>query len=291
MAFPSNFDFQLAATPDHVPTGGKWVYELKYDGERALIQTDKSGKPIQVWSRRKSEKSATYPELLLPELKGLENSLLDVEICVFNEKGVSDFDLLALRSHLKDRTEIFRRAQRYPVQAVILDVPVFHGESIMSLPYRSRRGILSEGAQTCTKYYSISDQFQTYEQGWAQVMESGEEGLIAKRLESAYWAGKRHPDWAKIKAWKELTASVRSWDLNPAGATLNVIDEYGVEHRVQCADRAALRRITAQNGSRVVVQYLSRTEAQKLRFPSFRGLADVPAQRDWFGASAEKVEV
>lgn len=282
MSFPTSFfDFQLAKGDDQWKFNSMkpYGYELKYDGERAMLLIGNG--EAEIWNRRKRNKGVQYPELVsvgnLPT-----GTLLDGEICVMNGEGRSDFDLLATRSHLTDARKIADRRVSMPVRFVIFDIPYYNNQSMMNKPYCERRALLEHIVPMLPIGYEIAHCWTDYNEAWQFVLDHGEEGLIAKRYKSVYSPKARNNDWVKIKAFKEAEAVVKSFEINNAGITLTCIDtEIGREHRVQCADKEAVAMIQkslSDNEIVVEVQYLSRTQAGAFRFPSFRGILRIGSQ-------------
>ena len=101
---------------------GDWLYEIKFDGYRALAFKD--GKDVRLVSRNK--KAFDYPELL-DALKKLptERASLDGEIAALDEKGRSSFQLLKLRTADTQRTSMQRMSPRVVPWQLSCDTVVF----------------------------------------------------------------------------------------------------------------------------------------------------------------------
>ena len=90
---PRNFSFiePMKALPAEKLPEGDWLYEIKFDGYRALAFKD--GKVVRLISRNK--KAFDYPRLLdTLKLLPAEYAILDGEIAALDEKGRSSFQLL-----------------------------------------------------------------------------------------------------------------------------------------------------------------------------------------------------
>jgi len=86
-----SFIAQMKALPVEKLPEGDWVYEIKFDGYRALAFKD--GKDVRLVSRNK--KGFDYPQLLDAVKKlPVGRAVLDGEIAALDEKGRSSFQLL-----------------------------------------------------------------------------------------------------------------------------------------------------------------------------------------------------
>ena len=81
----------LATLTDQLPTGGKWVYEPKLDGVRALSYV--GGGSVRIYSRNQKALDDAYPELVEALSEAVRGeAVLDGEIVAFDpERGVTSF--------------------------------------------------------------------------------------------------------------------------------------------------------------------------------------------------------
>src|SRR6204780_4035493 len=87
----------LAKRVDELPAEGKWIFEPKWDGFRALIFRD--GAEIEIQSRDTKSLNRYFPELIAVLLQQLpERCVLDGEIVIAGPSGL-DFEALQLRVH------------------------------------------------------------------------------------------------------------------------------------------------------------------------------------------------
>src|SRR3954468_16802179 len=107
---PSWIPPMLATLTEEFPTEGKWIYEPKLDGVRALIYASRGR--VELYSRNRKPLNAAYPELvdaLGPAVRG--DAVLDGEIVAFDsESGVTSFARLQQRMQLRDPVRA-RRSQ------------------------------------------------------------------------------------------------------------------------------------------------------------------------------------
>ncbi len=178
-----------------------WAYELKWDGIRAIGQSD--GGRLRITSRNGNDLSTSFPELrALGEHFGSHQVVIDGEIVAFDDDGRPRFQRLQPRIHAADAAKAKRLAVEQPVVYVIFDLLYFDGASLIDRPYIERRRRLealgldkSEGGS-----WTVSPRFEGPGSDLLQASrEQGLEGIMAKRLDSPYLPGKRSPMWTKVK--------------------------------------------------------------------------------------------
>ena len=174
-----------------------WIFEIKWDGFRALAYID--GK-VSLRSRNNKELIDNFPEL--QELKGLaENVVLDGEIVVI-KNGKPDFQTLQERGKAVRASDVQVGSARSPVEYVVFDILEKDGKPVTYLPLTERKRILRESLRE-GEHVSLSDFVEEKgEDYYDAAMEKGLEGVIAKRKISLYQLGVRSGDWLKIKKLK-----------------------------------------------------------------------------------------
>lgn len=164
-----------------------WIFELKWDGYRAIAEVDK--KKIRLYSRNGLSFNERYPTIV-DELSKLNmRAVLDGEVVVFNEEGKPDFQKL---QHYDDNRHL-------PLIYYVFDILSLNNKDLKDLPLIERKKILQENlpANDIIRY---SDHVE--EKGIAffeEVKKSNLEGIMAKKAENTYVTGVRTKDWLKIK--------------------------------------------------------------------------------------------
>jgi bifunctional non-homologous end joining protein LigD len=203
----------MAATllPKGLPTPDEaYAYEFKWDGVRALTYV-RDGE-VHAESRNLLDITGQYPELVgVGETLAGRTAVLDGEIVALDKKGRPSFQLLQGRMHIGNAVEVRRRMAETPVAYLVFDVLYLDGTSTMRLPYTERRALLEElpiAGPSCQVPPS------TVGNG-AGVKEASErtglEGIMAKRLDSIYEAGKRSRAWLKAKNRRGQEFVIGGW--------------------------------------------------------------------------------
>jgi bifunctional non-homologous end joining protein LigD len=190
-ALPKNIEPMLATlVSDPVDEGG-WLYEIKWDGYRALAYMNQGKVDIR------SRNNKSFNEKFYPVYEALQqwdvNAVVDGEIVVLNENGVPDFgDLQEWRSEADGQLAFY-----------VFDVLWLEGNDVMNLPLEQRHQLLQAIIPAGNGIIKISEQFDTSGKEFFQLAERlGLEGIFAKRARSTYTPGIRSKDWLKIKTEK-----------------------------------------------------------------------------------------
>jgi bifunctional non-homologous end joining protein LigD len=207
---PSGIQPMLARTGPLPREDGRWGYEVKWDGVRAIGYVD--GGRLRLASRNGNDITPRYPELReLGRALGSREAVLDGEVVAFGPDGKPSFQRLQSRMHLASDAAVRRMAASSPVAYVIFDLLFLDGHSLMELPYDERRERLVElglnGANWQTPAHRTSDGAALLEATRAQ----GLEGIIAKRLDCPYVPGRRSPGWVKVKNILRTEVVIGGW--------------------------------------------------------------------------------
>jgi bifunctional non-homologous end joining protein LigD len=187
-----------------------YAYETKFDGVRAIAYIH-SGQ-MRLLSRNDADVTAAYPELAgLAEQGGGVDLVVDGEIVALNRAGRVSFEALQPRMHLRDRRQIQRLAEASPVSYRIFDLLRLDGRVTTGLPYAQRRELLQSldlnGSHWSTPPYRAGGGRPAL----AAAVEHGDEGVVAKRLDSLYTPGRRSPAWIKVKPVRTQEVVVGGW--------------------------------------------------------------------------------
>lgn len=175
----------------------QYLFEIKWDGIRCLAFVESKGMRLQ--SRQLLDITAQSPELeCLRQLPG--GTVLDGELVVLRD-GKPWLSKVQQRVQLQDRHRIRFLSQRSPVVYVVFDLLYLRGQSVMAEPLVSRKEALRQTLGNL-RVPSVVVADAVVGRGravFAGVKRLGLEGMMAKRLDSRYSAGKRSRAWLKVK--------------------------------------------------------------------------------------------
>jgi bifunctional non-homologous end joining protein LigD len=215
---PAQFPFALARLVNEPPEGGEWLYEIKYDGVRALAIRD--GGSVRIFGRSGLEATANYPEVVLALGKlPFTRFVLDGEIIAFDRDGRPSFQALQRRIQAHDRGQIAAMALADPAPYYIFDLLAFDRFDLRGLALETRKELLrrmirGEGLLRYSDYHTGNGRAF-----YDAVAELGLEGVVAKRLNSSYQAG-RGGGWLKIKCPRVERFVIGGWT-EPAGSRVH----------------------------------------------------------------------
>lgn len=201
----------MLAKPGKLPAAcTDFAFEIKWDGLRAITYIVDGAVTIQ--SRNMKDITGQYPEVqpLAGALAG-KTLILDGELVALDKHGHPSFSALQHRMGLKSAKTVKQVAQSVPVTYIVFDILHLDSASTMHLPYTQRRKLL-EGLNLAGNAWQISPSLP--EQGRDLLTASrqlGLEGIIAKRLDSKYEAGKRSGSWIKIKNQRRQELVIAGW--------------------------------------------------------------------------------
>ena len=187
----------LADSRNKVPESDNYLYEVKWDGIRALISLDEG--ELRIRTRNQHDITAKFPELLVPEeaFRG-SSALFDAEIVCLDEGGMPVFKNVIHRLQQTTDGAIERAKAKYPVVCYVFDCLYLDGRPIVNEPLVRRRAWLKDAIKRGTPY-RVSETVEEGGELFKAAAAMGLEGIIAKEKTSTYQPGKRSAQWLKIK--------------------------------------------------------------------------------------------
>ena len=187
----------LATTAERPFSSPEWLFELKQDGFRALL-TRAGGRP-QVMLRGGGDATRTFPEVARA-LQALpcQDAVLDGELVVLAADGRASFHGLQQRAHLDRPADCERAAVTQPVTCFCFDLWALDGFDLRPLPLRQRKEFLRQLLPRAGALRYLDHIDGQGEALYAEVARLGLEGLLAKRADAPYRAG-RSPHWLKLR--------------------------------------------------------------------------------------------
>ncbi len=189
-------------------TSAQWAFEGKWDGYRLLVDADRG--TLCLRSRRGRDVTAEYPQLqaLAADLAD-HHVVLDGEVVALDEHGVPSF------------SEMQNRARSTRIEFWAFDILALDGRSLLRAKYTDRRKVLetlaADGGVTVPALLP-GDGPEALEYARAH----GWEGVVAKRRNSTYQAGRRSASWVKDKIWNTQEVVIGGWRAGSGGRTSGI---------------------------------------------------------------------
>jgi bifunctional non-homologous end joining protein LigD len=206
-AMPDQVSVALATLADKPFSNSDWLFEIKWDGERALSFV-RDGE-VELRSRSGREITQEYPELKeLAKRLNARKAILDGEVVVLDEAGRSDFMRIQQRFGVLNPSP--RLQQTVPVTYYVFDILYYDGYDLRGVALESRKELL-RGLLTPSDRVRFSD--HQNEKGielYEIARQQGLEGIIAKRRDSTY-PGKRSSLWLKFKIVQDIDVVIGGW--------------------------------------------------------------------------------
>ena len=209
--FPTSISPMLATLIQDIPDNlGDWSTEFKWDGVRAITYFD--GTSLDIRSRNDLPIAHRYPELagLAKDLKH-RPAILDGEIIALDEAGRPSFPLLQRRMHVQDTKAITRLRTSVPVTYMIFDLLYLDDRSAMDESFLQRRELLTS-LHLKSESWDVSPAQTNEADSMLKIATERElEGIVLKRNNSIYEAGRRARTWLKYKLISRQEFVIGGW--------------------------------------------------------------------------------
>jgi bifunctional non-homologous end joining protein LigD len=188
----------LASSVAHAFDNPDWVFEIKWDGYRAVAFIE-DGR-VRLVSRTQNDLTAQFPELsALPQFVNAQRAILDGEIVALDEQGRPSFSLMQQRTGFQTgKPRRLQRREGVPVFYYAFDLLYLEGFDLRRVGLEKRKALLKEQVKE-GGIIQYSDHYP--EKGldlFSAAQQRGLEGIVAKKRNGAYQE-KRSSDWLKIK--------------------------------------------------------------------------------------------
>ena len=310
---PTEIHPMLATSIDEPFDGSDWLFEIKWDGYRAVafIENNK----VRLVSRNQNELTARYPELTdLPHYVKAKTAILDGEVVALDEQGRPSFSLMQQRTGFRPGGRRAASNADVPVLYYAFDLLYLNGYDWRRVPLENRKKELASVliAGDSLRY---SDHYEKEGKALFEIArEKGLEGILAKKRDSIYQE-RRSAEWLKIKIRHRLECVIGGYTqpegsrahfgsivlglydkqarlihVGQAGSGFNqkslteisqLLKERETKHKPFYGEVEALRRVTWVKPELVAeIEYTEWTDGtnsgsgRKLRAPVFIGLRD-----------------
>ncbi len=193
----------LAKETDIPFSDAGWIFEIKWDGYRAIAEVNK--KEVLLYSRNGNTFNDSYPVVVEALAKLNITAVLDGEVIVVDEDGKSNFQLL---QHYEGS---------FPLEYRVFDVLSINGKDVCHLPLTERKMLLKKLVKK-NHVVKYSDHIEnTGIEFFDAAVKNNLEGIMAKKANSEYNPGMRTGDWLKIKHHKSQEAIIAGFT-EPTGS-------------------------------------------------------------------------
>jgi bifunctional non-homologous end joining protein LigD len=213
-SMPTAITPMLAESVDAPFDDSAWLYEIKWDGYRAIGFIEEG--QLRLVSRNQNDLTPEFPELQdVPQFIRAKTAVLDGEIAVLDEQGRSSFDLIQQRTGIrKGGRRVAGRSDLFVIYYVF-DLLWIDGYDLRRVALEQRKAALAK----IIKPGGLVRFSEHFEQGlalWEAAKQQGLEGILAKRRNSTY-EERRSREWKKIKITQTVDCVIGGY-IDPEGA-------------------------------------------------------------------------
>jgi len=173
-----------------------FIFEIKLDGYRAVAEVQNG--EVELYSRNGLSFNHKFAPIVA-ELKSIKhNVVLDGEVVILNEEGVTSFQLL----------QQYEEAPSPNLYFYVFDIIHLNGFDVTGLPLLDRKKILKEMLPSLP-HIKYTDHIEAEGKMFFELAKkNGLEGIMAKKIDSPYRIGVRATEWLKIKIVKRQEAII-----------------------------------------------------------------------------------
>jgi bifunctional non-homologous end joining protein LigD len=183
---PHTISPMLATSVDEPFDNEDWIFEIKYDGYRAIAEIE--SRKVKIYSRNNISYNTKFAPIAQSLQKFPGNAVLDGELVVVDEAGHPKFQWLQDYPNKKGELIYY-----------VFDLLHYDGHDLTSLPLTRRKEILQQILPPLEHIKFGSHIEASGVAMFEQSQKLGIEGIMAKKANSKYKQGERSPDWLKIK--------------------------------------------------------------------------------------------
>jgi bifunctional non-homologous end joining protein LigD len=209
----------LAISVDKPFDDDDWLYEIKWDGYRAVAFLD--GKSVRFVSRNQNDLTKAYPELQeIPSHINARGAILDGEIVALDGEGRPSFGLMQQRTGVGEGGRRIRRTRDdIPIAYYVFDLLYLDGYDLMQADLEQRKRLLAAILTPSSLLHYSEHWVGTGTALYKAAAQRGLEGIIAKRRNSCYLQ-QRSSEWLKIKITKRQECVIGGYT-DPRGSREN----------------------------------------------------------------------
>lgn len=187
----------LSESTTQIPSGDDYVFEVKWDGIRAIITVEDG--QVKILSRNQNDITTQFPELnTIDKSFRATCGVFDAEIVCLDAIGKPDFKKVIHRLKASGETNITKLSKSSPVYCYVFDCLFLDGRALIHEPLMKRREWLKDAIKPDTPY-RLSEMVEDGESLFEAAKQLSLEGIMAKQKSGKYFPGKRSAVWQKIK--------------------------------------------------------------------------------------------
>ncbi len=183
-------------------------FEFKYDGMR--MQIHKDGKEVKIFTRRLEDVTNQFPEVVDYVKKHVNEKkvILDSEAVGYSKKTGKYLPFQSISQRIRRKYDIKKLSEEFPVEVNVFDIINYKGKSVVDKPFWERRKIIKNIIENVHKKIKVAKGIVTenkkeVQDFYKEAINSGNEGLMIKKLDAPYKPGARVGFMCKLKSTKE----------------------------------------------------------------------------------------
>jgi len=183
-------------------------FEFKYDGMR--MQIHKDGNDIKIFTRRLEDVTIQFPEVVDNVKKFVREKriIIDSEAVGYSKKTGSYLPFQNISKRIKRKYDIEKISDQYPVEVNVFDIINYKGKSVINEPFEERKKMIKKIIKNVPKKIKVAKSITTsdkkeVEDFYKEAIDSGNEGLMIKKLDAPYKPGARVGFMVKLKGTQE----------------------------------------------------------------------------------------
>ncbi|MCC8955365.1 DNA ligase [Bradyrhizobium sp. Pear77] len=288
--FPGFIAPALASPIEKVPSGSRWIHEIKFDGYR--VQTHLANETVTIYTRRGHDWTRRFKKVADNAWHiSAASAIIDGEIVVPAADGTTDFSVL--------QNELRGTSTR--IVLVVFDLLYLNGRDLRKLPLRERKAVLKKLIAGTDIQFSESFEVDGPEM-FTHACKLGYEGVVSKVADSVYPTGARSRDWVKKTCAQRETLTIagfaldgNEWDgiylgrrqgdeLTYAGKVDHGFDKGSADLRKRLtplirktqpySKRVKHKAIWVEPKLLAEIEYRAKSAESKVRHPFFRGVRE-----------------
>ena len=183
-------------------------FEFKYDGMR--MQIHKKDSNIKIFTRRLENVTDQFPEVVdyVKKLVHEKEVILDSEAVGYSKKTGKYLPFQSISQRIKRKYDIQKMSEEFPVEINVFDIINYKGKSVINESFEDRKKIIKRIIKNIPKKIKVAKSIVTadkkdVERFYKEAVDSGNEGLMIKKLDAPYKPGARVGFMCKLKGTQE----------------------------------------------------------------------------------------